>query len=118
MVLQKQLHNEPLSLPGRERFSRNHSRIEPMNPVHRTIPLSSTHLWKRGMGGGGSFLGGGFMERLPRNYLCIEPMNPLCAFHLPLLHILVEERDGGRRLLFSVERFMGKVAEGRERGSL
>jgi hypothetical protein len=33
-------------------------------------------------------------------------MNPCAWFHLPLLHTLVEERAGERRLLFLAGRFM------------
>jgi hypothetical protein len=33
----------------------------------------------------------------------IEPMNPCASFHLPLLHTLVEERVGERRLFFRWE---------------
>jgi hypothetical protein len=47
-----------------ERFPRKHSRIEPMNPCLRSISLSSTYLWRRGLGRGGSFFDRGFMERV------------------------------------------------------
>src|SRR5277367_5336062 len=46
-------------------------------------------------------------ERIPRRISHSEPMNPCAPFLLPLLHTLVEERAGERRLR-SRFRFMGK----------
>jgi hypothetical protein len=57
------------------------------------------------------------MEGISRRISRIDPMNLCALFHPPLLHTLVEERAGVRRFL-SRFKFMGRVAAGRERGSL
>jgi hypothetical protein len=41
----------------------------------------------------------------------MDPQNPRAAFHLPLLHILVEERVGVRRFPFRFM-FIGLAPEG------
>src|SRR5580698_8819626 len=113
------------------RIRRTHSSIEPMNPPRRSIPLSSTRLWRRGLGRGGSFFDRRFMRRRSVRRVPLSlTLSPLCGargrhptvslcdnlVYLPLLRTLAEERAGVRRFVHRVPRSLSLSPLGGAKG--
>src|SRR5580692_9996382 len=93
------------------RIPRTHSRIEPMNPPRRSIFLSSTYLWRRGLGRGGSSFDGRFMGRvilcmaLTRQSPSRTPLFCTCSVACPVM-VTNPRCPGDSNQRYSVSDFM------------